>query len=230
MNFFFRKAICIVIVLLLFTALCSCGVENSTLSESTALSSSSLSGEASRALDYYNSQKDFKFISMTLEEADALFGEVLKTEETELDYLHVLDIRRDYKDVYCHFYKSLDNPSEPALLALIRISSPEYSPIRDIRVGDSVESVLAKFPDENHEIIDGEIAVKCLYDLPPVSSDGHFDMDDFGFGYISYKNNLPYRIVFCDEKNTENSRACWFFEVYFNDKKCVDYMEISLRN
>jgi hypothetical protein len=91
------------------------------------------------------------------------------------------------------------------------VKTSDYSPFRGIRVGDTLESVIAKFPDAGGEIYEqsGE-TVKPLYGVY-----GQF----FTYGCIIYKDTHPVRVEVCDPE--------WRVLFILDDNQCVSNIQIK---
>ena len=97
---------------------------------------------------------------MTPEEADELFGELWSVSDQLFDDLSALSYRT-YQDVGCDFL--IDENGNTSLVA-IWFFSPEYAPVRGIKVGDSLESVLFKFSADDVVSVKNQRAHRMFID------------------------------------------------------------------
>lgn len=97
----------------------------------------------------FNAQKDFEFINLTIEQADEMFGELIWMQDwTNFNgLLYDYYMTREYADIIAGFI--LEN--DKIWLTSLYTESPNFTFVREIRVGDHIDDVLAKFPSENNE-------------------------------------------------------------------------------
>lgn len=150
-------------------------LQTTSFSSNTNNSSTSQSSKEAQSVTTLKpfDSKELKFIGMTIEECDALFGKPLEvTQEVEHEFISGYDeeiyMTRKYQNVTCKFDKYTRHIGDipEIILDTMEVLKPGYSPLRGIKVGDSLESVLAKFPDENRDIYkdtDGKTNIKPLY-------------------------------------------------------------------
>lgn len=173
--------------------------------------------ESTGTLEIYNSKKDFIYVGITMQQADALFGEVIEENiKEDLDWggnHYPGDTLHKYKGVWCKFQKT--GEQQDMLLTSMTVFSPDYAPVRGIKVGDSIDSVLAKFPNENQEMMTNEYGenYKFIYGAPET---------DRPYGKIEYEEGLPVSINFSD-----SSEECGVFALQLDSNLCVSSIFIS---
>lgn len=89
---------------------------------------------------------------LTIEESDRLFGQLIEVKTAPMhqgDPPVIMD--RYYSDTKVSFYFP-EGEGKAAFFFSIETAHPDLGFIRDIQVGDSLESVIAKFPDEKNPI------------------------------------------------------------------------------
>lgn len=140
------------------------------------------------------SSKEFSLLSLSIEDADAMFGtprikEEIIHEASEQGYDYEYDIIRTYDAAVFRFtcYERRKGDTPNVSIQHIIISTPDCSLYRNIKVGDTLESALSHFPDENSTVYTtdtGENA-RLLYG----KYDGYLNLDNFGV--VIYENNIP---------------------------------------
>ena len=154
---------------------------------------------------------DFPF-DLTIEEADKFFGPLLDvvTSPEHGNSTQVI-MNRKYADTTVSFYFP-EGAGKNYFFISIETAHPGLSFVRDIQVGDSLESVIAKFPDERNEF-NLEHKQKILYGKA---------MHLQTYGYIWYgwyeKNEL---------KNIWYSDGRKIFKLEFDASDHVSKMTIS---
>ncbi|WP_368294527.1 hypothetical protein [Dehalobacter sp. TBBPA1] len=87
-------------------------------------------------------------LDLTIEKADILFGPAVDVEMVpETDGRIDVTMKRNYADTVVSFYYP-EGAGKNDIFCSIETTRPDYSFIRGIKVGDSLESAIAKFPDE----------------------------------------------------------------------------------
>jgi RNA polymerase sigma-70 factor (ECF subfamily) len=95
---------------------------------------------------------EFIYLNITMAEADALFGEPSAIENNG-DYHY-----REYEGVTCTYYPDSDGN---LFLHQLTFTAGDFTPVRGIRLGDSLNSVLAKIPLDTFDGISyrGEMSI-----------------------------------------------------------------------
>lgn len=101
---------------------------------------------------------------LTIEKADTLFGPVVDVEMVpETGGRIDVTMKRKYADTVVSFYYP-EGAGKSYSFCSIEITRPDFSFIRGIKVGDSLESAIAKFPDEKNESKTGDNGkIQTLY-------------------------------------------------------------------
>lgn len=108
--------------------------------------------------------------TVPMEAFDAFFGTPVKEDvqfrHPDADETYDFEgVIREYSGAYCQFYYTHDkNTPVTTRLDHMRITSSDYAPVRDIRVGDSFAEAAAKFPQSDRiPYYESDYTVKILY-------------------------------------------------------------------
>ena len=161
---------------------------------------------------------DVSHLKMSIEESDALFGTPVNL-STYLEYVDygATYMVRTYENAVCEFVMPEENSGDSPFLRKLTVSAAGYTFCRDIKVGDSMESVLAKFPDENRAKYKNngydETYIKPLYGYV-----AHMNV----YGCIVYQteNGAATEIKFSNSQKT-----VWMFFLYLDSSGRVSSME-----
>ncbi len=156
-------------------------------------------------------EQELTDITMSMEEYDVLFGKPVNIIKTPTGYDSVV-ITRTYNKAVCEFISYLSN-GEVTKTELwgMDVTSPDYSALRGIHVGDSLDSVIAKFPDAGGETY--EQSGKTVRPLYGVYGEW------FTYGCVISQNNQPIRVELCDPE--------WRVMILLDDYQCVSSIRLK---
>ena len=163
------------------------------------------------ARNNFDGETDFP-CRMTTEEADTLFGEPLEVFDEESAWGPAWI--RKYQIAECTFLKD-----KPFVLASMLIVSPGYAPVREIQVGDTLESVIAKFPENKIDMRTWPQDLKPLY--------GKYNEANISLetcGYIQYENDQPTKLCFFDSTLPQR----WKMVLDLDNNLCVSKIWVSM--
>ena len=179
----------------------------------------------------FNAEQDFIYINMTIDEADNRFGEPTEVEEFDSgeNPPHMVRVYENVELNFIYEFNYIDQEHHWKLVGMSSTSSELVLPIRGIQIGDSLESVLAMFPDEDYdmhtyEYPTTEIAeIRFLYGgeifipsddrpIPPP----HFPEGQFAF--VVYSDGSPQSISF--------NNNFWLFSLELDDNQNIASWEI----
>lgn len=172
-----KKILLIAIVLsLILVAFAGCDGNG----EPTNVSPVSENGATDEDVRPFDAERDFEWLNLTIEQADELFGEPSENDDVQ-DWAGF--VTREYSDVQIIFSTYAYSEGRPLSLT---VNGGDFSPIRGIRIGDSLESALALFPDEGREVepFGGPgRARRILYEVIVYPEEGERFVTDFGDNY-----------------------------------------------
>ena len=163
------------------------------------------------ARNNFDGETDFPY-KMTTDEADALFGKPLEVLDEESAW-GAAGIRK-YQIAECTFLKD-----KPIGLASMLIVSPGYAPVREIQVGDTLESVIAKFPEDK---IDTETWPQDLKPLYGKYNEANISLETCG--YVQYDNDQPTQLCFFDSTLPQR----WKMVLDLDNNLCVSRIWVSM--
>ena len=163
------------------------------------------------ARNNFDGETDFQY-RMTTEEADALFGEPLEVLDEESAWGPAMI--RKYQVAECTFLKD-----KQSVLASMFIVSPGYAPVREIQVGDTLESVIVKFPEDK---IDTKTWPQDLKPLYGKYNEANISLETCG--YVQYKNDQPTQLCFFDSTFPQ----WWRMVLDLDNNLCVSRIWVSM--
>ena len=187
-----KRAVSIILVLILSVTLVACAQNTKSSNKSINESNVTITSENSTQPDKETknsisefSPDDFSMcdvdLDMKKEEVEKLLGKPNKSKSTYEEAFGA--------DVFLYYYdfgtiRLEPDPNDVYTVSSIKILKPNYNGVRGIKIGDSVDEVIKKFPCNKYNSINAD-SIKILYGKE----------HDAG-GFIHYENNKVIDIIY----------------------------------